>query len=56
MNVVFDPKKSQSNLIKHGVTFDAATIALLDPLALVIENPNTTGEASWLLIGTSDLD
>lgn len=56
MNIVFDPKKSQSNLKKHGVAFEAATIALLDPLVLVIENLNANGEASWLLIGTSDFD
>jgi uncharacterized DUF497 family protein len=54
MNVEFDPKKALSNLKKHGVAFDAASIALLDPLALVIEDPDATGEARWLLIGMSD--
>jgi len=37
------------------VSFDVASAALLDPLALVIEDPDATGEARWLLIGTSAL-
>lgn len=55
MNVEFDPVKAVSNLKKHGVAFDAASAALLDPLALVIEDPDAVGEARWLLIGISDL-
>jgi uncharacterized protein len=55
VKIEFDPKKAQSNLKKHGVAFDAASVALLDPLALVIEDPDVVGEARWLLIGASDL-
>jgi uncharacterized DUF497 family protein len=55
MKIEFDPKKAQSNLKKHGVPFDAASATLLDPLALVIEDPDAVGEARFLLIGTSDL-
>lgn len=55
MNVEFDPAKAKSNLKKHGIAFDVASVALLDPLALVIEDPDAVGEARWLLIGTSDL-
>ena len=54
MNVEFDPAKAKSNLKKHGVAFDVASACLLDPLALVIEDPDATGEARWLLIGMSD--
>ena len=55
MNVMFDPAKSKSNLEKHGVAFDVASACLLDPLALVIEDPDTAGEARWLLMGMSDV-
>ncbi len=55
MNIEFDPVKAASNLKKHGVAFDAASAALLDPLALVIEDPDAVDEMRWLLIGTSDL-
>lgn len=55
MNVEFDPAKAKSNLKKHGVAFDVASACLLDPLALVIEDPDAAGEARWLLIGMSDV-
>lgn len=55
INVEFDSKKAASNLKKHGVAFEAASVALLDPLALVIEDPDALGEARWLLLGMSDL-
>ena len=45
MNVEFDPAKAKSNLKKHGVAFDLASACLLDPLALVIEDPDAAGEA-----------
>ena len=45
MNVEFDSKKAASNLKKHGVAFEVASVALLDPLALVIEDPDALGEA-----------
>ena len=54
MNVEFDPAKAKSNLKKHGVAFDVASACLLDPLALVIEDPDAAGEVRWLLIGMSD--
>ena len=55
MNIEFDPTKAASNLKKHGVAFDEASAALLDPLALVIEDPDAVGEARWLVMGMSDL-
>ena len=54
MNVEFEPAKAKSYLKKHGVAFDVASTALLDPLALVIEDPDAVGEARWLLLGISD--
>ena len=55
MNVEFDPAKAKSNLKKHGVAFDVASACLLDPLALVIKDPDAAGEARWLLMGMSDV-
>lgn len=54
MKIEFNPAKAISNLKKHGVSFDTASSCLLDPLALVMEDPDAVGEARWLLIGMSD--
>ena len=54
INIEFDPAKAKSNLKKHGVAFDAAVACLLDPLALVIKDPDAVGETSWLLMGMSN--
>ena len=40
MNIEFDPKKAASNLKKYGVPFDEAASCLLDPLALVRNDPD----------------
>ena len=40
MKIEFDPKKAAGNLKKHGVPFDEAASCLLDPLALVQEDPD----------------
>jgi uncharacterized protein len=53
MEVEFDPNKADSNLTKHGVTFDEAAESLLDPLALVHEDPDAEGEARFVLVGMS---
>lgn len=38
IQITFDQNKAESNKIKHGVSFDEAKIALLDPNALVRED------------------
>ncbi len=53
MKIEFDPVKSKSNQAKHGVSFDEAVTALLDPLALVAEDPDSESEARWILVGMS---
>ncbi|KHD06198.1 hypothetical protein PN36_15350 [Candidatus Thiomargarita nelsonii] len=53
MEIEFDPKKASSNLIKHGISFKEASTALLDPLALVQEDPDVEGENRWVLVGMS---
>lgn len=54
MGIEYDPKKANSNLMKHGVAFDEAATALLDPNALAMEDVDCQGENRWILIGMSD--
>lgn len=52
IKVVFDTDKANSNLIKHGISFDEATLALYDPNALVREDCDHD-EARFVLLGMS---
>jgi uncharacterized DUF497 family protein len=50
----WDEGKAASNLAKHGVAFDEAASALLDPLALTVsDTAHSTMEERWLTIGYS---
>jgi uncharacterized protein len=53
MKIDFDPKKAAGNLKKHGVSFDEAASCLMDPLALVRNDPDAQGEARLVLLGMS---
>ncbi len=53
MEIEFDPGKAEKNLAKHGVSFEAASSALLDPMALAFEDPGADGESRWILLGMS---
>lgn len=53
MEIEYDPEKAKSNLIKHGVSFEEAATALYDPMALVQEDIDSTGENRWVFIGLS---
>jgi uncharacterized DUF497 family protein len=53
MDVEWDPAKAASNLKKHGVSFDEAVTALLDPNALAQPDTASSSEERWLLIGMS---
>jgi uncharacterized DUF497 family protein len=53
MDVEWDPKKAASNLRKHGVSFDEASTALLDPNALTQPDADSSGEERWILLGMS---
>mgnify|MGYP000611779691 CR=1 FL=1 len=46
-------KKASSNLEKHGVGFDEAVSALLDPMAMAQEDSDSEQEQRWVLIGMS---
>jgi uncharacterized DUF497 family protein len=51
MDIEFDPAKSQSNLKKHGVSFEEAAAVLLDDYALTKEDPDAGGEQRFLTLG-----
>ena len=54
MEIEFDPKKAASNLKKHAVDFDEAATALLDPYALVMDDPDALGEQRLVILGISE--
>jgi hypothetical protein len=49
----WDPAKAASNLIKHGVSFDAAMTIFHDPLALSLLDTDVTEEERWISMGTT---
>jgi uncharacterized DUF497 family protein len=53
MKIESDPKKAATNLKKHSVSFKEAQTCLLDPHALVREDPDAKGEARFVLTGMS---
>jgi uncharacterized DUF497 family protein len=53
MDIEWDSKKAASNLKKHGVSFEEAASALLDPMAKARGVPDAEGELRWILLGMS---
>lgn len=53
MQIEWDPEKAESNLAKHGVSFEEAATSLLDPMALVQEDADAEGETRGMLVGIS---
>jgi uncharacterized DUF497 family protein len=51
MPLEWDAKKAATNLEKHGVSFEEAATALLDPNALAMEDDASSAEPRWVLIG-----
>ena len=50
----WDLKKAETNLKKHGVSFEEASTAFKDPLSLTIDDPLYSGdEERLILIGMS---
>ncbi len=50
----WDPKKAQSNLDKHGVSFDEAKTVFSDDYARLIPDPDhSVGEQRFILLGAS---
>jgi hypothetical protein len=52
VDIEWDPAKAASNLKKHGIGFEEAATALLDPNALALPDISSS-EERWLLIGMS---
>ena len=55
MGVEWDPEKARSNAHKHGVDFADALIALEDPNAITIDDPDAVGEARYVSLGADPL-
>ena len=53
IRIEWDSDKADSNLKKHGVSFEEAATTLLDPMALAQEDVDSEGEPRWVLIGMS---
>ena len=52
MNFEWDPNKSSSNLLKHGVDFEVATRVFLDPLRIeTFDGREPYGESRWKTVG-----
>jgi uncharacterized DUF497 family protein len=51
MRFDWDDRKDASNLRKHGIDFDTASLAFDDPLHLLILDHEVDGEQRWQLIG-----
>lgn len=53
IDIEWDSDRADSNLKKHGVSFEEAATALLDTMALAQEDGSSEGEPRWVLIGMS---
>lgn len=52
LKVEWDPAKAESNLRKHGVTFEEAATVLGDPLSITLDDPDhSESEPRFLLVG-----
>ena len=51
MDYEWDPDKAVANLRKHGVDFADAALALEDPLAMTMPDPDAVGEERSVTIG-----
>lgn len=54
IDIEYAARKTASNLIKHGVSFEEAVTVLFDPMALAHEDRDAEGEARWVLLGMSE--
>jgi uncharacterized protein len=47
----WDELKNQGNLLKHGISFEAARLVFDDPLHLTRQDRTENGEQRWQTIG-----
>lgn len=51
MEYEWDPAKAAANLRKHKVDFADAVLALEDPLARTVHDPDASGEERYISVG-----
>jgi uncharacterized protein len=55
MKIEWDPKKAKSNFKKHGVSFEEASTALSDPMAVTGADPDhSITEERYVTFGVSE--
>lgn len=54
MRFIWDAPKDRSNRRKHGIGFDTAALAFLDPFHITRQDRVVEGEARWQTIGMVD--
>ena len=52
MDIVWNPKKAETNFRKHGVRFSDVETVLFDPLALTLEYQDVDGEQRFVSLGS----
>lgn len=51
----WSPEKAETNLSKHGVSFEEAETVFSDPLSLTVSDPlHSDGEKCFIITGFSD--
>ena len=54
MRFIWDPKKAAANSRKHGISFEEASTAFEDDLAMTSADPDhSVGEHRWVTLGIS---
>jgi len=53
MKFEWDGTKAALNLEKHGITFEEATTVFSDEFSLTFSDPDSVGEARYLIFGAS---
>ncbi len=55
MDVIWDPAKARSNLKKHGLSFADVETVFYDPFAISLEDPGSTHENRYVVVGMDAL-
>ncbi len=55
MQYEWDPAKAKGNLRKHRVSFADAALALEDPRALTMADPDASGERRFVSLGSDPI-
>ena len=51
MQIIWDPRKAETNFRKHKVRFSDAETVLYDPVALTLDEQGTSGEQRFVTVG-----